>query len=339
MTTQEQIQYLEACFEAEQGLYTSTKMISFLGEKILEIEKKYLSGTIPNISDPPKKEEMLGEARTSYENIINNRKKRLTDAYLKLNFKEIKTLKAELQYYEELIVEEISGKSARDAENEARKIRNEKAYAEWATRNAEFKLHFSSMVDAALDSLESEKQKFTSQETTFNNALETLYGRNILHHDFQHAEAVFQLKKYLEMGIAKNLTGERGACRFYMEELRANRITGSIEKLRLSVEKGFSQVLENQKGLYNELVSVNNNFTKLQNDLNSSFSSMVNKINTIGENVTKGIEQGNIYHAAVKDEIYTLSKVIQKSAYNQYLIDRTNYVENYLGFILQNPIL
>ena len=197
--------------------------------------------------------------------------------------------------------------------------------------------------DAALIRvLEEERTNCLKEANAFRYAREKLYENGLLHERFRNISAISQLREYLDMGVADQLTGADGAYRVYLEDLRTEKIVGSVDELRQSVERGMSQLIKGQKAIYSKLVKINDTLQILNTTVDRG-------LNRLGETLSQGMSEINTSINRSTDAVLSrmgsmeaiqndLRETIRRSAYNQYIIDRQNNLGNYLFYRMRDPL-
>lgn len=79
-----------------------------------------------------------------------------------------------------------------------------------------------------------------SELTVIKIKLMEHYNQNVIHPKYRNWVAVATIYEYLDTGICRELTGPNGAYKFYEEDLRAQRIAGSVNELRIKAVSACS---------------------------------------------------------------------------------------------------
>lgn len=91
----------------------------------------------------------------------------------------------------------------------------------------------------SLNEIENVKKKINTLKNELavaNHKLTEHYNKNVIHPKYRTWLAVATIYEYLDTGICNNLTGPNGAYKFYEEDLRAQKIAGSVNELRIKAE-------------------------------------------------------------------------------------------------------
>ena len=128
-----------------------------------------------------------------------------------------------------------------------------------------------------------------------------------------------------------------------IQNLNTQKIMGSINDLRESVEKGFQTVLYGQKEIYDQMKQMNTSLQQVDRNLSSHFDSLHQMVVSTGASLSKTIQEESKYREKLLSDIHNeqakISEIIQKSAYNQYLTSRQENLDNYLVYMIQNPLI
>ncbi len=343
MTKEELIRYLDACIDAEEGLYESKRLAEQIETELKLIDRKVYEEIPPDLPDKPVMDPPFKDGRESAQQWIDTCKKHISTAYLSLDFKEVKEWKESLSKAEGKL-REAEFEYLNRAEIEKNRIdRFEAANQEWQEKNKKYQYSILMQGEMIYREVYNEKTKQEERVAAFQKSLDELYGMEILYKDFRNPDAMWHLREYLAMGIADTLEGPNGAYRFYMDDLRADKIVGSIKELRESVEKGFYYVLVGQQKTREQLVEMDNSLKEIDRNMGAYFDRLNSQIKETGRTIAREISDASRYEQELLGNIQkdqaAIGRIIENSAYNQYLVDRWNNVDNYLIYQLHNPLL
>ena len=363
MTTQELLEYLNACLNAEQAIFEIQNIIDVLTQNFWFYSNREHT-TSDTVGIMPQMETLEDDPRDAIHSSIDTTN-RLIEFHKKSlitapetpvdtirDMREIKRWKAELAEEEKRLADAERAYPALQARNLRRVEKYEHDMAEYKRANEVFRKTYQTIhkeADKALaDSITVQIQEQTKRRDDMNESLSRLYGMGILYKDFRNAQAIVQLIKYLEMGVAEQLTGPDGAYRVYLEDLRTEKIVGAIGDLRVSMELGFSKVIERMDVLSYQIAAINDSLHRLRMDVKNGFDTVSRTINSTASQIVGAVSQlsGEISSAAgTRDEILRkisqseneMREIIRKSAYNAYIIERKENVDNYLFRMLEKP--
>ena len=340
MTTKELIDYLDACFDAEEGLYESEKMAALLGQKIHYIQTR--SYTFPSPEKAPELENLEPDRREFHRQQVEQLKENVRDFTKRLEFDRARRFKELLELEQQRLrqaEEDYPALCERNRER-VRKYKAEKAAYEERCRNYNASLRTDDT--ALIRVLEEERTNCLKEANAFRYAREKLYENGVLHERFRNISAISQLKEYLEMGIADQLTGADGAYRVYLEDLRTEKIVGSVDELRQSVERGMSQLIKGQKAIYSKLVQINDDLrilnTTVDRGLNRLNETVGQGMSEINSSINRSADAFMSRMGSMENVQNDLRETIRRSAYNQYIIDRQKNLGNYLFYQMRDPL-
>lgn len=108
----------------------------------------------------------------------------------------------------------------------------------------------------AIVSMEKDLAKEKQELAVKQDYLKKLYAQNIVHPKYQYWVAVATFYDYLDTGIRDKLEGPFGIYDLYEQELRAQKITNSIEGIRSSMNYQAHVVNDSQRYIKNQLETV-----------------------------------------------------------------------------------
>ena len=217
------------------------------------------------------------------------------------------------------------------------------------------------------NTLTAEKKKQVARKAEFEKKRNELYSKNIIHERFRNTVALIQIREYLEMGVADKLEGPDGAYRVYLDDLRTEKIIGSVDSLRSTIEAGITILAHGQEALYKEMIMANANLITLSYDLDRNLKKINHSISdmkfdledaikeegyknrdTLSSSINRVIDYSNMinesnreaYSAQLKEIVNSQKRLldtVEKSSYNQYLVQKKENIDNYLYSSLQDP--
>lgn len=343
MTKEELIRYLNACLEAEDGLYESRRLVAQLTAKAKDIDHQVYEVIPPDLPGKPVLEPPYQDRREDCQMMIERCKKNISTAYLSLDLKEANKWKESLRIAEGKLREAEFEYVNRAEIEQSRTSRFEAADAEWKQKNEKYHESIMRQGQLVLRGVLEEKTKQEERMASFQKTLNDLYNMGIIYENFRNPNAIMRILEYLRMGVTDTLEGPTGAYRFYMDDLRADRIVGSIEELRASVEKGFYYMLSGQQTLHDQLVVMNDSLKEIDRNVGGYFDRLYSQIKETGKAVAQEIKDASMYEreilGRIQEDQAQIGNIIANSAYNQYLVDRRNNLDNYLVYQLHNPLL
>lgn len=342
MTREELIKFLDACFDAEEGRYECERLINAISTKERALDRMAYDEPLPDLPEKPKKPTPLLDRRENLRNLLADEKSERAKALLNFEFARARRAKQEIEKYKQRLAQAEAEFPLLGQKNQELMKNYEKMETSWEQKNESYKTAIRLRLDRAARELRSEKTELEKKRDHFQEALSKLYNQGVLHTDFQNTQAICRLKSYLDMKAADQLEGPTGAYRLYLEDLRAQKITDSIDDLRASVEKGFSQVFAGQKAIYDQLVRANNNLVELDQHMDRRVTELKDQIIRTGADLSSTIQESSAYEQALLHKMQSdqqlIGSMVAKSAYNTYLVDRMNNLDNYLVYTLQNPL-
>ena len=217
------------------------------------------------------------------------------------------------------------------------------------------------------NTLIAERKKQEETHAEFVKKKDELYSKNYIHENFRNIAALMQIRAYLEMGLADKLQGSDGAYAEYMKDVRTEKIVGSIDSLRSTIEKGITVLAHGQEVLYKELITANMNLNILSSDLNNSLKKIDRSIfdmkfdleeairdegyrnrDAFSNSINSVISYSNMINESnrdayssqlqqIVDSQRSLLDTVEKSSYNQYLVAKKENVDNYIYSSLRDP--
>lgn len=82
------------------------------------------------------------------------------------------------------------------------------------------------------------------------------YSQGIIHPKYRNWVAVATIYEYLDTGICNELSGPNGAYKFYEEDLRAQRIAGTVDELRRKALSAYSTQSELKRKIDNIILNI-----------------------------------------------------------------------------------
>jgi len=232
----------------------------------------------------------------------------------------------------------------------------------------EIKVKNAVLVDSlTVDTLNTEKTKQRKRLSEFVDKREELYSKDIVPERFRNVAALIQLKEYLEIGVADTLTGPDGAFRVYLDDLRTAKIIDSVDSLRSTIAAGVTILAHGQETLYKELILANMNLSIMSSRLSSSVEKITKSIRdckfdiedairregydnrmAFSNSISSAIASASAlsesredkYSSQIQELVDTqksLLDTVEKSSYNQYLVQKKENLDNYLYSSLRDP--
>lgn len=183
--------------------------------------------------------------------------------------------------------------------------------------------------DASIANVRRQREDFVARR-------KKLYDMDIVYEQFRDPVAEFQLREYLRMGLVDELEGPQGGYAFYLKELQAKRICGSIQELRLSMEKHLDELAGQMSDLARQLSQANKRLTQVRNavfdcceSVKDGFSDTIQQMSSTSKQLQKEIER----------QTMPIRDAVQRSEYNQYLESMRKELDNYNYGRLRVPTL
>lgn len=340
---QDLIRFLGACFDAEQSIYECSRLIEVLEKERHEINRKVYGQPLPNLPDEPKMPVLQCDRTHEARKKLEELKKQLKSAILSMDLTSVKFYRRWVKEAEAALEQAEIETLTMEGINKKRLRKYETEKTEWDSKNTDYHTGLRMQAESMTDQLMEEQRTQQIRLDHLRSIRARLYDTGILYTDFQNVDAIFQLQKYLIMGVAETLEGPDGAYRIYLNDLNTQKIMGSINDLRESVEKGFQTVLYGQKEIYDQMKQMNTSLQQVDRNLSSHFDSLHQMVVSTGASLSKTIQEESKYREKLLSDIHNdqakISEIIQKSAYNQYLTSRQENLDNYLVYMIQNPLI
>lgn len=351
------IDYLGALYTAEMGVVHSNDLITQLslqkGEYEFSHERQwraqYFTESRPVHIDYYAK---IREEIESLQSFVDHHKK------LHLKGKDIFNKYAEMKTYPfSLSVARQSEKHLVEAQNRLRTVvpnqqkqedaRYARACADYERRMKEFN-HREALRKKAWDeegkavckSFDDSIADIIAKRDEFIARRDELYSKGNLYEQFRNPMAEYHLQNYLKMGLVDRLEGPQGGYSFYLDELHAERICGSIKELQTAMEQKLDTIIDKMKTVANQLQRAN----QMLYQLNTNLNECCNAINTGFERTNSSIEgSADSLSAQLRSEIANQTRPIresvQRSEYNIYLDSLRKELDNYQYGMLRNPTI
>ena len=172
------------------------------------------------------------------------------------------------------------------------------------------------------------------KKSEFTALRDELYAENILFEKFRTPVAVCQLRDYLKMGLVDQLEGPQGGYSFYLSELHAQRICGSIEELQVSMEQNLGTVIGQMSTLIHEMRSANQRLAALRNVLSNCCDTITAGFHNTKTAVFKMSAQ---LREELASQAQPIREAVQRSEYNIYLDGMRKELDRYRYGRLQYP--
>jgi len=187
------------------------------------------------------------------------------------------------------------------------------------------------IVDTKRTSLENVIAEYQAALIDIQKNLTSLYERNIIFEDFRNIVAVHQLRRYMEMGVCDTLEGSTGAYSLYLQDLRTEKICGTIDNLKRAMLYAVGTLAQQQERLIREVQAVNSNLESLEYAIDSGFSNISDRIDGISrilpvlsDNISGGI-------AANAAQLNSIERAISESANRSYVVEHYDSMCRYIG--------
>lgn len=340
MSREEIIKYLDACLEAEIGLSDSNTIIEVLRNKA-----KYLNETtaIMDLPNVPVREKDEPDIRSEIEYTIRKEKDEYRFAILSLSLNQAKERKQKIAQYDEELQKAIDDYPQLLKRNENREIQYQLALTRYNRKNEIYKAHQKEILEAFLDELYDEIHRQKEFSEKFSQILRTLYDMNILYSEYQNSEAVYYLRRYLIIGVTDQLEGPDGAYRLYMDDLKFNKLSLSLKEIQNAVESGFENVLMRQNSIYQQLLSTRKDISLLSEQIDHQTTQMSANMRATAERISQSVIEANdaqnVLMKELQEDQRSIRTTMEKSAYNQYMVEKQENLDNYLAYRLENPLI
>lgn len=338
------IEYLDTLYTAEMGVEYCDQLIRQLEEQKQEYQRSHAARFVPgtfNEDVAPRRDiiqEHLNEERFQAHVVadVQRWKKRRGMAwYLTsseedlLNKKALEVATAKLQQLKQVTNAELNRRQAEEDRRYARDLKELEARRKAFQKREEQRkeahrqqgLAVCHEFDQSIQEIQEKKQDFCIRR-------DALYKMELLYERFRNPVAESQLRDYLEMGLVDRLEGPQGGYAFYLSELQAQHICGSIRELQVSMENRMDEISVKMSRMVSELHTANQRL----NDLRSAVFDCCEAINVGFLQSQATMKQMT---ARLKEEIAAqarpIREVVQRSEYNLYLegmrreLDRSHY--------------
>ena len=130
----------------------------------------------------------------------------------------------------------------------------------------------------AKDRLAQEHAALQKIKNTLVERRKAIYNEGVLYETFWNIVAVNQIRDYLRMSLCETLEGPTGAYAQYMQDVRAERICGTVRSLKDAMERGMGQILSMQASLVEAVNSVGATVENLDYSISGSLGRMSDSI-------------------------------------------------------------
>lgn len=243
--------------------------------------------------------------------------------------KQIAEYQAEVRRLEQELRTVVPRRQAEEDQRYAKRL------ADWNTRKAAFNrkeeqrkevhdqkgLIVCREFDQSIQDVEEKRKVFCQRR-------DTLYQADLLYEKFRNPVAEGQLRDYLKMGLVEQLEGPQGGYAFYLSELQAQRICGSIEELQASMETRLDEVIDKMSSMVKELRTANQRLTSLRNAVFDCCESINNGFRQNQDSMGKMTAQ---LQKEIAAQARPIREAVQRSEYNLFLegmrkeLDRYDY--------------
>lgn len=224
---------------------------------------------------------------------------------------------------------ETNRKRREEYEREKRKYEADKAA--WSEEQKKEELHIRDSVE----------QMIAENKKTLANIqanLRKLYDMGIVYQRFQNMVAVNTMREYVEMGLCEQLEGSNGAYAAYLQDLRAERICGSIEDLKKATVNALSQIEFNQGLLIHEVREIDGDIKMLEQSLKQNISGLNQKMQGIQRQIRRNESVEAKRWEALTEQMQSMGETIKTAAYNDYIQKRIESTDRYLLTHYRNPL-
>lgn len=167
-----------------------------------------------------------------------------------------------------------------------------------------------------------------------------LYGKGLLFEQFRDPVAEFQLRQYLRMGLVDRLEGPQGGYAFYLDELHANRICGSIKDLQKAMEERLDSLIEKMDAMVQQMRRANQMLGGLRSGISACCSAIEAGFDRTNSRIEGSVDR---LSAQLREEIANQARPIresvQNSEYNFYLDALRKELDDYQYGLLRKPAL
>ena len=259
------IAHLDALYAAEMGMVYADQLMAQLAEQKKEALRRHTVQYQPAYftEKPPERRNCAAEAqeeldrwRKWYNDHVQSLSsgRTLTDRIMNSFYriqdqKDLAEKRAQIAHWEE----EVRLAPQRQALEDERW---NKAMQPYNARKAQFDAREAARRDAWDEAGRAMGRRFDEsiadtqrQKDEFAARRQKLYDLNVVYEKFRDPVAEFQLAEYLRMGLVNSLEGPQGGYAFYLNELHANRICGSIQELQRSMENRLDELIDRMSSL------------------------------------------------------------------------------------------
>lgn len=191
---------------------------------------------------------------------------------------------------------------------------------------------------AVCKSFDESRQYIAVKRNDFAARRDALYAEERLFEQFRDPVAEYQLRQYLRMGLVDRLEGPQGGYSFYLDELNARRICGSIDELRKSMESRMDTMIEQMGELVQSLRYANRQLEGLRGGILACCTAIEDGFTRIDRNMDKSASRMT---AQLREEITNqarpIREAVQRSEYNLYLDSMRKELDNYQYGRLREP--
>ena len=343
MGREDLIRYLQACIDAEAAAYESARLASVLKQQYEDYDRRVYFDPLPNLPGEPQPAKAFEDRRQFARECLEDHERQYRSAVLSLDFGRMRELKARIAEDKERVQKAEEDYELRGVYERRCREEYQKAHDAWKEKNDKYHTAIRMEAGKEVVALDQERKKQEELTAHFQEIQRKLYDAGVLYEEFRNVDAALALKRYLEMGVADRLEGSDGAYRLYLEDQRNDRLVGSVEELRRSVEKGFAEVAAGQRELAAQMSQMNENLQEMDRGIRQGFDQLINRVTETGLVIAGTIAETSAYEQELLAQLHRdnvpISQMIATSAYNRYLVDRKNNLDNYLVYMLQNPLI
>ncbi len=229
----------------------------------------------------------------------------------------------------------------------------DQALADYNARTESYRQTLKAADQETVRTLAQETEHFSELKASFEERLSKLYGMGILHERFHNQEACAQLAEYLDMGIAEELGGPDGAYRVYLDDLRTNKIVDAVGQVRIAVgmaadkictaiKHAADRIEKNQSVMIWQIGNMQESFNSLDSDLKTGLNTIHTTMITAGQYFSRQLaDHTRAQQEALRsigEDQQKLRQTIEVSAFNQYLLHRRDNLDNYMFYVLEDPV-
>lgn len=179
-------------------------------------------------------------------------------------------------------------------------------------------------------SFDESRREIEKKRRDFAACRDALYGEERLFEQFRDPVAEYTLRQYLRMGLVDRLEGPQGGYAFYLNELNAKRICGSIQELQRSIENRLDIITGQLDELVSRMRRINQQLDCLKSGISSCYGAIENGFVHMDRNMS---QTANQMTAQLREEIsrqaQPIREAVQRSEYNLYLDSMRKELDNY----------